>query len=513
MTGADADSIASIGWSLGTAGTGANAFIVAGAFRDATFGPETGAAYVFRYEGTGWLEEQKLLASDAHANDSFGLASTAFSDAEGDFIVVGAHNWSAFGMRGAAYIFHFDHDTMAWQEESRLTASDGENGDRFGRAVAMVDSLVIVASPVDDDVGEDAGAVYAFRRTSDGAGGVTWLEEYKLVASDGLPSDAFGRAVGIARTSVGDAVCVVGPSSPDAHPAGALYIYQRETDINGEASWAEEAILTAVDGVEFDHLGWAASVAGTNAGVFALGGAPGATVAGMSSGAAYLFRREENGQGGFQWIEEAKLVASDGAIADAFGWSVSIADSPLGVVALVGTRSDDNFRGAAYAFLRRDDGVWDEVAKLVASDGQSGDFLGYSSVIGPDWFVVSAPRDDPMGAPAGRGAVYTYDLRTVATATNDANPTFDQTSVRTWPNPFSTRVFVLYRLLEPGQVEFIVFDVLGRAVVRIDDVFRPTGEFVETIDLDHLPTGRYLLQLTTPNGVTTETLTKVRVAD
>ena len=63
--------------------------------------------------------------------------------------------------------------------------------------------------------------------------------------------------------------------------------------------------LTAANGEEFDHLGWAVATAETNSGTFVLGGAPGVNGIGINSGAAYIFRRERYGQGGFEWIEEA----------------------------------------------------------------------------------------------------------------------------------------------------------------------------------------------------------------
>ena len=62
----------------------------------------TGAAYVMRYNGTTWVEEQRLTASDGANGDAFGV------DVEiaGDLIIVGAgfHN----GTRGAAYVYRYD---------------------------------------------------------------------------------------------------------------------------------------------------------------------------------------------------------------------------------------------------------------------------------------------------------------------------------------------------------------------------------------------------------------------
>ena len=67
------------------------------------------------------------------------------------------------------------------------------------------------------------------------------------------------------------------------------------------------------------------------------------------------------------WLEQAKLLASDGAVEDDFGYSVSIS----GDYAIVGAWGDDDngvLSGSAYIF-KRDDTSWTEQAKLLASDG------------------------------------------------------------------------------------------------------------------------------------------------
>ena len=65
--------------------------------------------------------------------------------------------------------------------------------------------------------------------------------------------------------------------------------------------------------------------------------------------------------------EDFKLLASDGVASDWFGWSVSIS----GDMALIGAQGDDDNgtnSGAAYVY-RFDGSQWIEEAKLLPSDG------------------------------------------------------------------------------------------------------------------------------------------------
>ncbi len=70
------------------------------------------------------------------------------------------------------------------------------------------------------------------------------------------------------------------------------------------------------------------------------------------------------------WFEVQKLLASDGADSNYFGYSVSIS----GDYAIIGSHCDDSARGSAYVF-KRSGSSWSQEAKLVASDGSYDDYL------------------------------------------------------------------------------------------------------------------------------------------
>ena len=74
--------------------------------------------------------------------------------------------------------------------------------------------------------------------------------------------------------------------------------------------------------------------------------------------------------------EMQKILASDGAVDDWFGYSISIS----GNYAVIGAGADDDNgteSGSAYVFFNNN-GIWEQQTKLTASDGASDDIFGIS---------------------------------------------------------------------------------------------------------------------------------------
>src|SRR5262245_59549781 len=91
-----------------------------------------------------------------------------------------------------------------------------------------------------------------------------------------------------------------------------------------------------------------------------------------NSGSAYVFRNPGSGT----WFQHQKLHASDAAMGDNFGASVSISGS----VAVVGAPFDDN-RGSAYVYRDNGAGNWSQIDKLLANDGAAEDSFGFSVAV------------------------------------------------------------------------------------------------------------------------------------
>jgi hypothetical protein len=164
---------------------------------------------VFVRSGGVWTEQQKLLATDGAADDSFGR-SVAIS---GDTVIVGADQTDDAGLdSGSAYVFV--RSGGVWTEQQKLLASDGAADDWFGRSVAISGDG---AGRNYEAAGLDSGSAYVFVRS----GGV-WTEQQKLLATDGAELDGFGNSVAIS----GDTAIVGAWDNDDAGTnSGSAYVY------------------------------------------------------------------------------------------------------------------------------------------------------------------------------------------------------------------------------------------------------------------------------------------------
>ncbi len=108
---------------------------------------------------------------------------------------------------------------LEWVEEQKLRASDGASYDFFGRSVSISGDVAIVGAFRDDDMGLDSGSAYIYRFN-----GAEWVEEQKLLASDGAEYDYFGNTV-----SISGGIAIVGAygTGPFGLWTGSAYIFQR----------------------------------------------------------------------------------------------------------------------------------------------------------------------------------------------------------------------------------------------------------------------------------------------
>jgi hypothetical protein len=366
------------GWSVSISGD----YALAGADYD---DGGRGSAYIFKREATLWTQQLKLTASDSAFNDYFGYSVSV----SGDYAIVGAYGDDDKGSNsGSAYIFI--RDGNSWSEQDKLTASDGASGDNFGCSVSVSGDYAVVGSRNDDS---SRGSAYIFIRD-----GNSWNQQAKLVASDSNTNDYFGYSVSIS----GD-YAIAGAYADDSS-RGSAYIFIR--DVN---SWSQQAKLTASDGAAGDSFGRSVCLSGD----YALAGAFGDD---SSRGSAYIFLRE-----GETWTQQVKLTAPDGAASDYFGNSVSMS----GDSAIVGAYDDDDKgadSGSAYIF-KRDETAWTQQTKIVASDGAAGDLFGFSVGVSGDFVLVGAYSDDDMGN--NSGSAYLFVNCPTTDLTNDCFVDFE----------------------------------------------------------------------------------------
>ncbi len=288
-----------------------------------------GAAYVFRHDGERWVEEQELLASDSAFQDGYG----AYVSLSGDVIVIGAPGDDDNGSgSGSAYVFRYDSKSSQWVEEQKLTASDAAAGDGFGRIAVSGDVVVIGAGGDDSACPKEpscnSGAAYVFRYDAEIS---LWVEEQKLLASDTAWGDRFGSSVSISGETV-----LIGATQNGTPGPGSAYVFQFDPK---SSQWVEQQKLLASDGQGGDQFGRAVAIDGERAVI----GAWLHDAMGSSSGAAYVFGFDAESS---TWIEQHKLLPQANAWTNFFGYSVAID----GDTAIAGAFGEDHQAGAAYVF-------------------------------------------------------------------------------------------------------------------------------------------------------------------
>jgi len=116
-----------------------------------------GAAYIFYFDGISWSQQQKLVADDMADSDLFGCSVSIY----GDYAIVGAkqNDTGDLSNSGAAYIFK--RDGTVWTQLTKLTASDAASFDFFGFSVSIYQDFAIVGSIYDDT----KGSAYIYHMT------------------------------------------------------------------------------------------------------------------------------------------------------------------------------------------------------------------------------------------------------------------------------------------------------------------------------------------------------------
>ncbi len=362
--------------------------------------PGAGAAYIFvRNNGT-WSQQAYLKASNNSlaGGANFG-GSVAINDATVVVGALGEAN-NAIGVdnsgtgptefssiftapgSGAAYVFVRSGSLLTdpWNQQAYLKASNTEMGDEFGISVSISGNTVVVGASYedsnatmvnaplhgglgtqDDNNSADSGAAYVFLRT-----GTIWAQQAYLKPSNPGMQNYFGTSVAVSGDTVvvgalyepSDVHAVIN-SPPDPAPlpgansgaldSGAAYVFARSG-----TTWNQEAYLKSSNNDPIGGLAFGISVAVSgnivvvgsayeNGGVIGVVNsppdplpAPGVNNTAISSGAAYVFRRDT---GTYPWSQVAYLKASnnDSYGAD-FGTSVAID----GTTVVVGSEFEDN---------------------------------------------------------------------------------------------------------------------------------------------------------------------------
>ncbi|MEZ4448962.1 MAG: hypothetical protein R3B09_05720 [Nannocystaceae bacterium] len=326
-----------------------------------------GSAYFFRRSGGQWSQEAKVNAGPPSEFELFGLASAV----HGDHAMVGAPHSKAYkNLGGEAHAFH--RVNGSWPKIQEIVPPDLLNNDVFaGESIALVGDTAVIGASVHDHPYQSTGAAYVFR--FDGA---TWSLDQELIAPDAAASDLFG--IGVAAQP---GVVLVGAYQDDdpqkGYNVGSAYLFEDDG-----VSWIPVSKITATDGAQQDFFGQSVGLDVSGAMII---GAPLHDAAGEDAGAVYIYEKAVNQPPVADAGPDAAVVIGALVVLDAsnsfdpeggsltYAWEL-VQVPPGSMAELVDTNS------ATPSFTA--DVVGDYVVALVVNDGELDG--------GPDLVVIEA---------------------------------------------------------------------------------------------------------------------------
>ncbi len=326
-----------------------------------------GAVYVYVRNGSGqWLQQARLKPSIPVEYERFGSALSL----DGNTALIGAVS-DANNRSGSAYIF-IRNSSGGWSQQTRLSAEEGSPDRYFGNSVSLGGSAALVGSP-------GSNAAYLFARDSMNR----WALEKKLEAEQPISESLFGISVALSND-----VALVGAAA-----INSAYLFKRVQN-----SWVQQQKLIAQDSGRNNFFGGSVALVDN----VALIGAYRDDSSGDDAGAAYLFVSNVSGQ----WVQQEKLLAMDGMSNDQFGLHVAL-DDGIAVVGAIGDSEKGPDSGSVYLFIRDASNQWNTRGKIIAQDGEEGDWYGYRVAVSNNRVLVGAPRENDYGENAG--AAYLFD--------------------------------------------------------------------------------------------------------
>ncbi len=168
-------------------------------------------------------------------------------------------------------------------------------------------------------------------------------------------------------------------------------------------TWTQQAKLLASDGAASDRFGYSVAISEDTIVV----GAPDDDAGFSNAGSAYVFVRN-----GTTWTQQQRLTANDGTADDEFGNAVAAAGEVIVVGAHFADLPSNSAAGSAYRFVRSGT-VWTQTQKLIPVGGVVlGDSFGESLAISGNKLAVGSSTADVPATSAG--SVYVYSDSTGA---------------------------------------------------------------------------------------------------
>lgn len=368
---------------------------VVGAWRDDVgANADQGSVYVYGFNGTAWVFQQKLTASDGVAKADFGVSVAI----QGDTIVVGA-SATKIGLKeqqGKAYVF--TRNSALWTQTQVIVANDGDALDHFGNDVALDGNSMIIGAS-EDTIGATSfqGSAYIFVKSNN-----VWTQQQKIVSTDSEAGTDFSKSVAISGGTV-----VIGAWNGSGNSLlgqGFAYVYVLDS-----STWSLQRKLAASDPNSYQGFGYDVSVSGDTI-----------LVGQRFYSPVSVFVRT-----GTTWTQQATLFPNDRLGDEEFGYSVALDGNraAIGSVSKIGNKVD---QGTVYVFDRVGS-TWTQTEKLFAADGLGYDLLGTSVGVSGEAAIAGALLSN-VGTQSDQGAAYLFQQAVTTIAPIQVSISYEPTT-------------------------------------------------------------------------------------
>jgi hypothetical protein len=332
-----------------------------------------------------YIETQKIVAPERQQTLEFG----EFVAIDEDYAIVSLPIFSENGISysGVAYMYKRNFRNV-WELDQTLLPQNIESGDNFGMNVDIDSNYAVFSAR---QFYQENGAVYVYKRDNSNV----WNETQKIDAPENALS-SFGLRISIS----GDYLAISDYNNK-------VYIYEK--NINDIWILVQELQNFDTDENAGELFGSTLSLKGNT---LVVGDYNELIIPSLNvSGAVYVYERDNNGV----WNDIQKITPAIRSIGAEFGASISINNSEDKIV--VGAPLDITGQttfgeGSAYIFYK-ENGVWVEHQKIIASDLESFKEFGRSVGIQNNTIVVGSPKVDYEVVPGynifATGAIYVFN--------------------------------------------------------------------------------------------------------
>lgn len=434
-----------------------NGFILAvGEPNNGNLNGQTGHVRTLEWNGVNWVQMGADIDGDSD-NDMFG--NSVSLSANGNVLAIGApgdENLST--SEGLVKVFLWDGNNWG-QLGSTIFGSQAQDLFGYSIAISADGSRIVVGAP-----GTTNGEVRVYDWN-----GTDWLQIGTTFNGSNTNVKA-GASVAISAD--GNVIVYGSPNDYTASGGGKINMYEWDS-----SNWQSLGYFFGQPG---DQLG--ASVAFGNNDTIMVVGSPRNDLNGIDAGMVSVYVRQLD-----YWTLSVNLFGE--AANEWFGSSVAVSDYGNMIAG-----ANFGFNGFGYVRTFEWDGsAWETLDDITGAEGA--DLFGTSIALSDLGTIMAsgAPQNDGIYTNAGQVRVFEIGINSVDQS--------ELNDVVIFPNPFVNTIYVKNLPNEP--VFYTIQDIIGK---KIDSGI--IGE-MQTLDLSHLESGTYQIQLTTSKGVLSQTVIKL----